>query len=171
MTGNTGAGDGQRRFGGSDRKDTRGTPLRPTFSNVTRLARFGVVGVAATFVYFAITTVLGQHPIGIDPIAANTLGVAASLSVSYFGHHRYTFRVLGEHERYLPRFLGVTAGLFLLSTAAMAIARYVWVLDHTVVTACIAVCYPLASYLLNLSWTFSHKGTQERRLGSDAADG
>lgn len=170
MTRNTRAGEGQQRSGVVDRKQTRGTSLRPTFSNVARLGRFGVVGVAATFVYFTITTALGQPPIGMDPIAANTLGVVASLSVSYFGHHRYTFRALGEHERYLPRFLIVTAGLFLLSTAAMAIARYVWVLDHTVVTACIAVCYPLVSYLLNLSWTFSHKGAQERRLGSDATD-
>ena len=160
MTGNIGADEGQQFAGAADRQQTRGTALRSTFwLNVARLGRFGIVGVAATFVYFAVTTALGRPPIGMDPIAANTLGVAVSLSVSYFGHHRYTFRALGEHERYLPRFLIVTAGLFLLSTAAMAIARYVWILDHTVVTACIAMCYPVVSYLLNLLWTFSHKAS------------
>ena len=138
--------------------------MKSTFwSNVARLGRFGIVGAAATFVYFAITAGLGRPPIEMEPIAANAVGVAASLLVSYFGHHRYTFRALGNHERYLPRFLTVTAGLFLLSTAAMAIARYVWRLDHIVVTAFIAVGYPVLSYILNLLWTFSHRGDQGLR--------
>jgi putative flippase GtrA len=161
LTSNIKAGDEPQRSGVAGRQQTPGASLTPTFSNVARLGRFGMVGVVATFIYFAITTILGRPPIGMDPLAANTLGVAASLSVSYFGHHRYTFRMLGEHERYLPRFLIVMAGLFLLSTVAMAIARYVWVLDHSLVTASIAVCCPFVSYLLNLLWTFSHNGIQE----------
>lgn len=131
--------------------------------HLVTLGRFGVVGVAATLTYFAVTTILGRPPIGINSVAANALGVFASLWVSYFGHHRYTFDVPGQHERYLPRFLIVTAGLFLLSSAAMALGRNVWALDHTLVTALIAVFFPLISFLLNSLWTFAQKRAQIAR--------
>lgn len=119
------------------------------------LGRFGAVGVAATVSYFSITALLG-HPIaGFDPIVAHTLGVATSLIVSYWGHHRFTFRADGAHSFYLPRFVLVSAVLYLLSTAAMAFGRYGMVLNHTLVTAGIAIGYPIMSYLLNALWTFA----------------
>jgi putative flippase GtrA len=145
------------RFGGARGKEN--TPLK---LNILRLGRFTIVGLAATFVYFAITAALGRPPIKMNPIVANAFGVATSLSVSYLGHHRYTFNAVGKHERYLPRFLIVTACLFILSTVVMTVARYVWFVDFTVVTACISIGYPLASYVLNMLWTFSHENAHFR---------
>jgi putative flippase GtrA len=124
------------------------------------LGRFGAVGLAATVGYFAITAGLGHMRVGFDPIVAHVLGISASLLVSYWGHHRFTFRADGAHAFYLPRFLLVTGFLFLLSTAAMAFGRYGLALDHTLVTAGIAVGYPLASYLLNALWTFARTRQQ-----------
>lgn len=130
------------------------------------LGRFGMVGVLSTLVYFVTASLLGRPPIGVNPVVANTLGVAVSLLVSYVGHHQYTFKVQDGHRRYLPRFLVVTAGLFVLSSAATAIASYVWLFDHVAVTACITVCYPIASYLLNSLWTFSHRQSSVKNAES-----
>ena len=127
------------------------------WSNLARVGRFGIVGIASTLVYFILTTVLGRPPIDMGSITANVLGVIVSLLVSYFGHHRFTFGVLGQHRHYLPRVLFVIATLFLLSCAVMTIGRYVLVLDHTLVTAIIAIFFPIVSFVLNLLWTFSRK--------------
>ena len=127
------------------------------WSDVTTLFRFGAVGALATLLYFVITAALGHPAIGLDPIAAHVLGTVASLFVSYFGHHRFTFQVQGAHDVHFPRFLIVTAALFVLSTAVMAIGRYGLALDHTLVTAAIAIGYPLASYGLNRLWTFAQR--------------
>jgi hypothetical protein len=57
------------------------------------IARFGTVGIIATLLYFMTTMILGRPPFAIDPLAANSAGVAVSLLFSYLGHHRCTFRV------------------------------------------------------------------------------
>jgi putative flippase GtrA len=129
-----------------------------TWPDIKLLGRFGAVGLIATVSYFAITAGLGHSAIGFDPVVAHVLGTSASLLVSYAGHHRFTFRADGAHAFYLPRFLLVTGILFLLSTAAMAFGRYGLGLDHTLVTAGIAVGYPIMSYLLNALWTFARAG-------------
>jgi putative flippase GtrA len=115
------------------------------------LVRFGVVGIAATITYFVVTALVGR---GLDPMLANVFGVAISLFVSYLGHFYFTFRIRGKHAVHLSRFLVVTFGLFILSTVVTGVACNVAGLDRVVVTACIAVCYPIASYVLNLGWTF-----------------
>ena len=56
----------------------------------------------------------------------------------------------------LPRFLFVTLSLFFLSTLGMGASRHLWHLDHTLVSAGIAMYYPVANYLLNCLWTFRH---------------
>ncbi|UZE48078.1 GtrA family protein [Rhodopseudomonas sp. P2A-2r] len=125
------------------------------------IGRFGMVGIIATLLYFMTTTILGRPPFSIDPVAANSAGVAVSLLFSYLGHHRFTFGVASGHGRSLPRFLIVSGGLFVLSSAAMAAARYVWSYDHMLVTACITICYPVMSYLINSAWTFAERPTGE----------
>ncbi|MDB5582189.1 MAG: polysaccharide biosynthesis protein GtrA [Bradyrhizobium sp.] len=126
-------------------------------SGIAKLARFGIVGVSATLVYFSVTAVLGGTSINLNPIISNMLGVAASLSISYFGHHRFTFSALGQHGRYLPRFLFVMTTLFLLSCGVMAAGSYLLKLNHTLLTAFIAVFFPAVSFLVNMLWTFAHK--------------
>jgi len=147
--------DSTRKAADTDRSHSHGE--LGIWSRLTTLVRFGAVGVAATLTYFMITVVLGRPAIGLEPVAANTIGVAVSLVVSYLGHHSFTFQLRGDHDIYFPRFMIVTAALFALSTAAMAIGRYTLGLDHTTVTGAIAVGYPVASYLLNLLWTFSFR--------------
>ncbi len=124
---------------------------------VSTLFRFGAIGALATLLYFMVTAALGQPAIGIEPITAHVLGTAASILVSYFGHHRFTFQMQGAHDFHFPRFLTVTAALFVLSTAVMAIGRYGLTLNHTLVTAAIAIGYPIASYVLNRLWTFARR--------------
>ncbi|WP_445492884.1 GtrA family protein [Rhodopseudomonas sp. RCAM05734] len=132
----------------------------PNKQRLALISRFGIVGIIATLLYFVTTTMLGRPPIGMDPVAANTVGVAVSLLFSYLGHHRYTFEVSGGHRQSLPRFLVVSASLFVLSSAAMAAARYAWGYDHLIVTACITVCYPVMSYIINSAWTFAESPTK-----------
>ena len=142
------------------RKQTFGGVALPGYlgrESVARAARFGVIGLLATATYFLTTVVLGNSPINMEPIAANTIGFAFSVVVSYVGHHQFTFRVDGAHGYYFPRFISVTVVLFLLSTAAVAVFRDVLGYNHTLITAAIAVSYPIASYALNFLWAFARR--------------
>jgi putative flippase GtrA len=142
------------------RKQAFGRVVPPGFlgrESIARVARFGVIGLLATATYFLTTVALGNPPVSMEPIAANTIGFILSVVVSYVGHHRFTFRMDGAHGYYFPRFISVTVVLFLLSTAAVAVFRDILGYSHTLVTATIAVSYPVASYALNFLWAFTRR--------------
>jgi putative flippase GtrA len=60
-----------------------------------RIGRFAIVGVLATLLHSAVYSLL----ITVTPIApllANLLAFASALSMSFFGHQRWTFKEAGE---------------------------------------------------------------------------
>lgn len=129
-----------------------------------RTVRFGAVGLSATALYFVLGLILRRGGLTIEwaSFCAQTL----SILYSYIAQKRFTFRLIGRHQRFGPRFVVST---ILLVTLAQIL---VWSLDEFGVRgeaalAANAVFYPVASFLMHTSWTFVERG--ERRFESDAA--
>ena len=111
--------------------------------------RFLVVGAIATLVHVLIY-VAAVAVLGWSPLAANALGFAAGVQVSYFGHGRWTFRdSVGSPLRFWAvAGLGfVINSLFVqLVTAGLGLA-YGWAIPL------IAGVTPLVTFALKL-WAF-----------------
>ncbi len=123
--------------------------------DLTRLVRYGVVGIAATATYLLVFNLVAL-PVGpFSPFAGHLAGLSVSILVSYAGHHGFTFRRSGLHTRYFTRFVAITATLSLLSSAiAFFCDRYLG-LSAAAISLLISALYPGASYLLHTLWTFA----------------
>mgnify|MGYP005843857041 CR=1 FL=1 len=126
-----------------------------------QLFRFGAVGVLATLVH--VSAALVATVAGVPPLAANLVGFAVALSVSYLGHARVTFGIM-------PRF-GMEAGRFAV-TALMGLCASsltVWLLavrlglGMGVAMAAVALIVPAATYLGLRFWVFTAETTAPRR--------
>ncbi len=66
-------------------------------TELLRVVRFGIVGVAATATHVG-TTLLLVETAGLSPELATTLGMTLAMWVSYFGHQMFTFGVAADHR-------------------------------------------------------------------------
>lgn len=120
---------------------------------IRQLGRFASVGLAATLLHVA--TALAAARFGLSPQAANGAGFAAALSLSYFGHGRYTFGAAVEHRRHGPRFIA-TASLGLVLSAAITQVVAVWLgAPLALAMGFVAVAVPVATFLLCKLWVFA----------------
>ena len=118
-----------------------------------RIIRFGVVGVGATATHMG-TAVLCVELAGLSPELATTIGMGASMGVSYFGHQMFTFGVKADHRTYVPRFLVSTVIAYLLNVGLVALITEVLDLPYQVAFAVVAVVIPLSNYLIGRLWVF-----------------
>jgi putative flippase GtrA len=82
------------------------------------LARFGLVGIAATILYAALATALLEWDrIGFTPVQASLGAYAAAALFSYLAHKSVTFMSGGSHRTEGPRFLLLTATGFAVAYA------------------------------------------------------
>ncbi|GAA4249224.1 hypothetical protein GBZ26_26305 [Azospirillum formosense] len=118
--------------------------------------RFALVGVLATATYYLLTVGLadGWLAVRLPAAAANLVGFAASLALSYVGHHRFTFGKESRHGRYMPRFIAVSLVLAAFSTGAVHLATSVFGVPAALTAGAVALAYPPASYALNTLWAF-----------------
>lgn len=117
-----------------------------------QVATFGLVGVVATIVHYAVALSLTR----VMPLAfANPLGFAVAFCVSYFGHLRYTFRIAGEqsnHRSRLPRFLVVALLGFLVGQTIIVLPFHSlpdWLSLLLAVTAA-----PVTTFIASKLWVF-----------------
>ena len=119
--------------------------------HLTRLFTFGIVGALSAAVYLAVTALL-VHRLGVT--VANLFAFIAAASVSYVGHHSYTFGATGHHDVHAPRFLVqclLAYSLSLAITEGAAALR----LHHMVGAAAAVILVPLMNYLVFLFWVFA----------------
>lgn len=124
-------------------------------------ARFGIVGVTATLVYYI--SGLGFERTGIPVLLGNAGAYVLGFMVSYFGHKLWSFQSASQHGRTLPRFF-VTWCLGLgLNTLI------IWLLIHYNVPYAIAMwvaiaLVPIFTYFMNKFWVFRQHAvhTQEK---------
>lgn len=119
---------------------------------LSRLLRFGAVGIFATIVYPVVT--LGVVSIGANAILATSIGHIAAGVVSYLGHLRYSFRVAPDHGFYLRRFFVAAAAMFAGNLAITWLFISVLGLSSVVSVAVVGVLIPIVNYLCSRFWVF-----------------
>lgn len=125
------------------------------FALITKLARFGVVGITATAVHAVIVVVLVEF-IAVDSKVATAIAFLMAFFVSYLGGKKWVFVNSGTERYLLFRFLSVSCISFLLSLLGMY-----WVVDILYVSylwgvfiSCVLV--PLVTFYMHNNWTFSY---------------
>ena len=84
---------------------------------------FGIIGLGVTLVYQGLANILNTA--GLSAAEASIIAYAASTSLSYFGHRKYTFGSKERHGRTVPRFVATTlVGLALATVIPMVTVRY-----------------------------------------------
>ncbi|WP_153666381.1 GtrA family protein [Phyllobacterium sp. SYP-B3895] len=117
------------------------------------LARFGIVGIAATLIYLAVSNLLiaSGH---VAPAPASLLGYLAGMITSFFGQSRFTFRVGETDWRHLFKFglLSVVG----LAVSYWSVAGAVMLGFHaTVGTVAASILVPIVSFILMKLWVFA----------------
>ena len=116
------------------------------------ILRFGMVGVMATLVYFAVSLVLLDF--GLVPRVTNLVAFAVGTVASYLGHYFFTYRADDSHFKLGGRFAAVTAGLALLCVALHQVALWLGAGPRGAVLF-VTVAYPPLSFALNHFWAFA----------------
>lgn len=128
--------------------------LDDPLTELLRIVRFALVGVAATITHLG-TTVLLIEGLALNPVAASTLGVCVSFWISYYGHQTFSFAVERDHRGYLIRFLVSSVLAFALNLSIVGANTYLLHFPYPLALAVLAVVIPGTSYLLNRFWVFS----------------
>ena len=122
-------------------------------AELTRLLRYGVSGGASALTHFGVGLALAEG-LQMWPVAASTIGFAASIAVSYALQHAWVFRSGAGHAVAGPRFLTVTAAAFALNTGVLWVGASVLHGPYPAVQAVALVLIPALNYTLNSRWTF-----------------
>lgn len=119
---------------------------KPRPGELGAIARFGLVGVAASLTYLGGS--LALLTLGLTPYLANAAAFLASIAASYAGHYFFTYRSDDSHWRLGPRFLLVTAGLVGLSSALHAAVLALGASPRGAALV-VTLVYPPLSFALN----------------------
>lgn len=127
--------------------------MQTMLAEARRIARFGIVGVAATLTHMAVANT-ALRLLTASPYAASAMGFMVAFGVSYLGHYHFTFAGEGAHGKSLPRFFLVALSGFLASLVVLrGIAGYGGVPQAVSLTLSILVI-PGLSYLAARAWAF-----------------
>ena len=123
---------------------------------LSRLARFGLVGVAATATYFAVTVACVEW-VRLPPSWASVIGMASGFGVSYFGQQSFTFRAPAAQRYFVPRFFLAQGMIFLLSSGIMWAGTDWLSLDYRLLAIVISLAWPPLSFLAANYWVFARR--------------
>lgn len=119
---------------------------------IAQLARFGVVGIAAMAVHWAVVAAI--VPLGVAPLLANVIAFAVAFNASYFGHRNWTFASRASHTATLPRFLGVALASFALNEALYAVLLARTALDYRSALLVVLIAVAALTFVLSRCWAF-----------------
>ncbi len=123
---------------------------------IRELVAFGVVGVMAALVHFAV--VAATVPFGVAPLLANVLGFLAAFAVSFLGHGGWTFPAEGRPvAAALKRFAVVAVSGFALNESAYAVLLRWTDLDYRVALFVVLVGVAGLTWLAGRYWAFAHR--------------
>jgi putative flippase GtrA len=129
---------------------------------IQRVARFGLVGLVATGVYY-IASLAASHVVGI--FWANLVGFGVALFISYYGHHRLTFaaaRTQSDHRTAIFRFAVSTLLAFAASQATLYLAVWVFQIPAWASLGFVVLVVPMFSFLLYQFWVFVPRSHERR---------
>lgn len=117
------------------------------------LARYGVVGVAATAAHWALLVVLVEAA-GVAAWLASGVGAVLGAQVAFFGNRRYTFGHRGPVAPAWWRFMGTA--LFGAALGMVLVAAGVALGLHYLLAQAVATLVSmLLTFALNRGWTFA----------------
>jgi putative flippase GtrA len=119
-----------------------------------RLIRYGLSGGASAATHFGVGLALAEG-LRVVPVAASTIGFAASVIVSYALQHAWVFRSPSGHAVAGPKFLAVTAAAGTLNAVVLWLGTTVLPGPYPLVQALAIVLIPVLNYTLNSRWTFA----------------
>lgn len=125
------------------------------------LARFGLVGIAATILYAALVAVLTKSErIGFTPAQASLAAYAAATLFSYLAHKSVTFVSGGSHRSEAPRFVLLAAAGLAIAYGAPALLTVKLGLPLIVPVVVTCLLVPAVNFFVLDRWVFA-----EHRLG------
>ena len=122
---------------------------------VTLLFRYGIVGVAASAVHFALAYIAFEK-FQINFFLSHFIGFIFGLFTAYYGHYFYSFKDDEEHGKRFPKFLVTALAALILHQGGAYLFVKVLGLDYTSrVLPLLVVTVPVFTFLLNKFWVFS----------------
>lgn len=132
-----------------------GRPPKRLMETVWQLARFGVVGIAATAVHSVVAltylTIAGERG---SALVANVTGFGVALVVSLTGNILWVFPTSPRSKAAIGRFLGVAFAVLAVTCAISALFDY-WQLDPRLSLPAVLLVAPALSYCGNRFWVFA----------------
>jgi putative flippase GtrA len=127
------------------------------------LARFGLVGLAATILYavLAIAFVKWER-IGFTPVQASLGAYAAAALFSYLAHKSVTFMSGGPHRSEAPRFLLLTATGFTVAYAMPALLTVKLGLPPIIPVLATCLLIPAVNLVVLDRWVFANRRPDRR---------
>lgn len=115
--------------------------------------RFAAVGGGATAIYIG-SALLLNGLVGLPPLVANLVAFMLAWTFSYCGHFVWTFARVSAHGLAVPRFMALSAILFVISQSIITIAVYG--LDWPFFAALIpvALIVPVIGFIGSRQWAF-----------------
>ena len=119
------------------------------------LFRYGVVGVAASFVHFSIAYI-AHEKYNFIPQIAHFFGFMLGLFTAYFGHYFYSFKDKQQHSKRFWKFALISIIAFFMHQGGVFVLHDYYHFDYsTRVLPFLVVTVPVFTFLLNKFWVFS----------------
>lgn len=122
-------------------------------SIMSRFARFALVGITGTLVYYAALWSLVEV-IRVPVIISTCIAFLLVAAENYLLHHLWTFRSATPHNKAVPRFLIMNAIGFLLNASIMSVSVERYKFNYLWVQAVAIAVVVLWNFILGSYWVF-----------------
>lgn len=133
--------------------------LRRLIVELFTVARFALVGLSATGLYFLLSLIF-HYGIGMGSFLTHALALFISIVASYFGHFFFTYRKTGNHTYFSSKFVIVTLICIVASTGVQILVDQ-YMSEAAYSFLAVTLFYPAASFLLHHFWTFIDPKAEE----------
>ena len=113
---------------------------------------FAAVGAACTVVQYAVLVALVV--VGVNPVAASTVGFLNGAVANYLLNYCLTFRSTMPHRNVAPRFAAIAASALLLNTLLMWIQINRFGLQYLLAQVITTALVLIWNFIFNRLWTF-----------------
>jgi putative flippase GtrA len=118
-----------------------------------QFGRFAIVGGGATLIHLGAALTL-NGVVGLSPLRANFCAFLVAVAFSYWGNFVWTFGAASAHGTALPKFLGLSVGLFALNQAIVYVATDIWGWPFFAALVPVVMIVPLGGFLASRFWAF-----------------
>ena len=120
---------------------------------IFQVGRFGIVGVSAAVVNFAVVVAIVEW-FGWNPLLANIVAFAIAYQVSFFGHNYWTFGRQTATSIPWLKFLLVALASFALSESLFFVFLHFVGLYYPIALILVLIMVPPITFVLSKFWAF-----------------